>query len=94
MKIDDRKIPIDPLLGVVAGARARPPVRSSPPDRVDLSPTALAIAGLRGEIGAAGVVRAERVTALRAAVASGTYAVPPADVARKVLRELLAELVV
>jgi anti-sigma28 factor (negative regulator of flagellin synthesis) len=93
MKIYDRKLEIDPLLGVVAGARPRPPARASLTDRVDLSSTALALAGLRGELGAVDGVRSGRVAALRGAVASGTYGAPPADVARKVLRELLGELV-
>ena len=50
------------------------------------------LARLRAQIGSVDVVRAELVAGLRAAVESGEYRPDPADVARSMLRDVLAEL--
>jgi anti-sigma28 factor (negative regulator of flagellin synthesis) len=50
------------------------------------------LAGLRAQVGPVDVVRAELVRRLRAAVESGEYRPDPVDVARSMLRDVLAEL--
>ncbi len=97
MKISDLNGVVDPR---VAGAGAAPESAGAPGrtaaaaaqggDAVEVSETARLLAGLaRVNVGE---VRPERVAALRQAVASGTYQVDPAAVARAFLTEVAGHL--
>ena len=50
------------------------------------------LAGLASEVGSLDRLREEKVTGLRALVATGAYSANVQDVARRFLRELLEEL--
>ena len=94
MKIDERKGVLDPLVGVPSAhgvdATAFPRAR----DRVNVSETARELAHLRAQLGGVELLRMEKVTGLRAVMAKGSYSADVRDVSRKLLRELLGQLVV
>jgi anti-sigma28 factor (negative regulator of flagellin synthesis) len=50
------------------------------------------LAGLKAEVGPLDVLREEKVTGLRAVMATGNYSADIQDVARQFLRELLGQL--
>ncbi len=56
--------------------------------RVDLSPLARTLAGLRGEIGDVEAIDEARVAELRQRVQSGSYEPPASEIAEALLREL------
>ena len=98
MKVDERKGPQEPRLG---GPGAIQPAAgtsgpSAPPvsDQVSVSDTARRLAQLRAEVGDVRVdaVRQEKVQGLRAVMAKGHYSADLEGVARKLLREVLGEL--
>lgn len=69
-----------------------PPVASAGADRVSVSPLGRELAHLRGEIGDLDAINEERVVGLRAVMAEGHYSADFQHVARKLLRELLGQL--
>jgi flagellar biosynthesis anti-sigma factor FlgM len=98
MKIDERKGVLDPRLGGPGAVRPEggppPPTgEAAPGDQVSLSRDARLLASLRSEVGTVDTVREGRVEGLQAALAAGQYHVDPADVAAKLLREVMGELV-
>jgi flagellar biosynthesis anti-sigma factor FlgM len=93
MKIDERTVLLDPRLRGVLEARRglaefAPPAR----DRVSVSDAARDLVQLRAALGEIDAPRQEKVTALRAMMAKGSYGADPEQVARKLLREVLGEL--
>jgi flagellar biosynthesis anti-sigma factor FlgM len=80
-----------PAVGDAPEPEASEPGRRS--DRVELSPEARLRAQLRREIGDVEAVPTDKVEALRAEVASGTYHRDPQVVAERLLRELATDLV-
>ena len=95
MKVNERKGVIDPA---VAGSAVRPDgaaAASEPPaaaDRVSVSDAARDLARLRSAVGDVNTVGAERVSGLSAVMAKGQYSADVRDVAAKVLRSILGEL--
>ena len=95
MKVNDRKGPIDPA---VAGPPVRPDggvAASEPPaatDKVSVSDAARDLAQLRGAVGDVNTVNMEKVSGLSAVMAKGQYSADVRDVASKVLRSILGEL--
>jgi flagellar biosynthesis anti-sigma factor FlgM len=95
MKIHERKPLPDPVVASVPGAHGGALPASAATgsrDRVSVSETARELARLRTELGAVDVLRPERVTGLRAVMAKGNYSADFENVARKLLRELLGQL--
>ena len=60
---------------------------------MSVSETARGLAALRSELGELNTVRPERLSGLQAVMAKGQYSADLRDVARKILRELLGQLV-
>jgi anti-sigma28 factor (negative regulator of flagellin synthesis) len=95
MKVNERKGLIDPA---VAGPAVRPDggaVAPEPPastDKVSVSDAARDLARLRGEVGDVNTVNVEKVSGLSAVMAKGQYSADVRDVATKVLRSILGEL--
>ena len=95
MKVNERKGPIDPA---VAGPAVRPDggaVAPEPPaaaDKVSVSDAARDLARLRGAVGDVNTVDTEKVSGLSAVMAKGQYSADVRDVASKVLRSILGEL--
>ena len=94
MKIDERKGVLDPLVGVLPGHGVGATALSGARDRVSVSETARELVHLRAELGGVELLRMEKVTGLRAVMAKGSYSSDVRDVSRKLLRELLGQLVV
>jgi anti-sigma28 factor (negative regulator of flagellin synthesis) len=95
MKVNERKGAIDPA---VAGSAVRPDGAAAAPeppaaaDRVSVSAAARDLARLRSAVGDVNTVSAERVSGLSAVMAKGQYSADVRDVAAKVLRSILGEL--
>lgn len=68
-----------------AGTAAQPTSVTRQPDSISLSPAARALAATQPAADGAGEVRESRVSALKAAIASGTYAVDSSTLARKLV---------
>jgi anti-sigma28 factor (negative regulator of flagellin synthesis) len=94
MKIDERKVTLDALIGDIATARARASGSLGAEDRVEVSAAARVLAELRPALGEVDVVRHDRVIELRATMESGSFRAHPPDIARSLLREVLGQLVV
>jgi flagellar biosynthesis anti-sigma factor FlgM len=82
----DRPDPVRPESGSEVGPGA------PPTDRVNVSEGARELSRLRAAVGDLGAVREGRVAGLRAEMAKGQYGADLQDVARKILRELLGEI--
>ena len=97
MKVDDRKSVLDPRVG---GAQAPVPGGPAPlsggapasADQVSVSDTARDLAKLRSAVGDPDSVREEKIAKLREAVENGTYHPDVRETAKKMLRELLGDL--
>ena len=99
MKINEQKGVLDSHLGGPDAVRQRSgttpaPGRLEAPagDRVSVSDGARELARLRAAVGDVDGIRSERVEALRAEVSAGRYQVDLEATARKLLGELLGEL--
>jgi flagellar biosynthesis anti-sigma factor FlgM len=93
MKIDERKVLLDPrLAGVLEARRGLAILACRARDRVSVSDVARDLVRLHAALGEIDALRHERVTELRAAMANGTYGAESEQVARKLLREVLGEL--
>jgi|SRR5690349_8210080 len=96
MKVNDRKGL--PSQGVQAptGARldgpAEPPAPAAAEDRVSVSDTARDLARLRADLGPVELFREDKVASIRDVMAKGQYSADPPDVARHLLRDVLAQL--
>jgi hypothetical protein len=95
MKVNERKGVIDPA---VAGSAVRPDGAAASPeppvaaDRVSVSDAARDLARLRSEVGDVNTVSMEKTSGLSAVMAKGQYSADPRDVAGKVLRSILGDL--
>jgi len=95
MKVNDRKGPIDPT---VAGPAVRPdggvaaPEPPAATDKVSVSDAARDLARLRSAVGDVNTVDMQKVSGLSAVMAKGQYSADVRDVASKVLRSILGEL--
>ena len=97
MKIQERKGVLDPRLGGPDAVRPDGGSSSGSPapgsgDQVTVSEAARELARLRAEVGDLGAVRQDRVEGLAAVMAKGQYSADFDDVAEKILRELLGEV--
>ena len=95
MKVNDRKGVTDPRL--VGLSAVRPTGGTIPPalpagDRVSVSEAARALARLRAEVGDVGAVDQAKVESLASLVARGQYTVDLREVARRLLRELIGDV--
>jgi len=97
MKVDDRKTVLDPRVGgtpaPAPGGHAAVGGTAPASDRVSVSDTARDLARLRAAVGDAGTVREEKIAALREAVENGSYHPDVRETAKKLLRELIGDLV-
>jgi anti-sigma28 factor (negative regulator of flagellin synthesis) len=97
MRVNERKGVLDPQVGGAGAVRpeggAEPPGGSPDIDRVSVSQAARDLALLRVGVGDVGAVDQEKVAGLSAVMARGQYSADLRDVARKLLREILGELV-
>lgn len=95
MKINERKGVVDPA---VAGSVGRPDGAAAAPeppaaaDRVSVSDAARDLARLRSEVGDVNTVSADKVSGLSAVMAKGQYSADVRQVAAKVLRSILGDL--
>jgi hypothetical protein len=95
MKVNDRKGLIDPALGVSHGVPHGPGAAApigGDGDQVTVSGAARELARLRGEVGDVGAVDQEKLRGLAAVMARGQYSADLRDVAKKMLRELLSDV--
>jgi flagellar biosynthesis anti-sigma factor FlgM len=100
MKIQERKGVLDPRLGgpdaIQAdgpGTTAAPSPGGSDADQVSVSELGRELARLRTEVGNVGDVREDKVRGLQAVMAKGQYSADIRDVARKLLQEILGQVV-
>ena len=97
MKIQERKGVLDPRLGGPDpvrpdGGASGESVAPGSGDQVTVSEAARDLARLRAEVGDLGAVRQDKVEGLAAVMAKGQYSADFHDVAEKVLREVLGEV--
>jgi flagellar biosynthesis anti-sigma factor FlgM len=96
MKIQDRKGVLDPRLGgpepVQTDHREAIAPGAGRSDQVSVSDLGRELARLRAEVGDVGDVREEKVRGLQAVMAKGQYSADIRDVARKLLREILGQV--
>ncbi len=90
MKVNEPKVLLHPRFGGPTGRGSVAPRRAA--DRVSVSDMGRLLVSLKGELGPLDVLREEKVSGLRAALAKGDYSADIQDVAREFLRELLGEL--
>jgi flagellar biosynthesis anti-sigma factor FlgM len=97
MKVSERKGVLDPKVGGLGPVRpdgqAGAPVAPPTTDQVSVSDAARELARLRAEVGDVGEVRTAKVEGLSAVMAKGQYSADVRDVAQKLLRHVLGELV-
>jgi anti-sigma28 factor (negative regulator of flagellin synthesis) len=97
MKVSERKGLLDPKIGGPGPVRpdggAVAPAGPPTIDQVSVSDAARELARLRAEVGDVDTVRVAKVEGLSAVMAKGQYSADVRDVARKVLRHVLGELV-
>jgi len=98
MKVDDRK-GLTPGVGAVGAvqpaAGTAGPSAPSATDQVSVSDTARQLAQLKAQVGDVGQVDAahqEKIQGLQAVMAKGNYSADLEDVARKLLRQVVGEL--
>ena len=95
MKVNEPKVLLHPRFGGPTGRVPTGRVWEAPTSAADpfsVSDRGRLLAGLKGEVGPLDVLREEKVTALRAMMAKGSYSADIQDVAREFLRELLGQL--
>jgi anti-sigma28 factor (negative regulator of flagellin synthesis) len=97
MKIHDRKGVLDPRVGgpdAIQSESLRGPAAPGPgsPDQVSVSELGRSLARFRAEVGDVNEIRDDRVRGLQAVMAKGQYSADIRDVARKLLRELLGQV--
>lgn len=95
MKVDDRKIVTDPRLGTTTPVQPGAVAVSEPVgggDHVTVSSTARDLARLRAEVGDVSAVDQQKLQGLAAVMARGQYSADLRDVAKKILREMMTDL--
>ena len=99
MKVDDRKGLQTPAVGALGAvqpaAGTAGPSAPSTTDQVSVSDTARQLAQLKAEVGDVAQVdatRQEKIQGLRAVMAKGQYSADIEDVARKLLRQVVGDL--
>jgi flagellar biosynthesis anti-sigma factor FlgM len=98
MKIHERKGVLDPRLGgpdaIPTDGRGPAPAPSAGgSDQVSVSEISRELARIRTQVGDVDEVRAEKVRGLQAVMAKGQYSADIRDVARKLLQEILGQVV-
>jgi len=98
MKVDDRKglqTPSVGAVGAVQPAGTTGPSAVSTTDQVSVSDTARQLAQLKaalGDVGQVDAARQQKLQGLRAIMAKGQYSADLEDVARKLLRQVVGDL--
>ena len=97
MKIHERKGVLDPRLGGPDAIHSESPAGATAPggggsDQVSVSDLGRQIASFRSEVGSVHDVREDKVRGLQAVMAKGQYSADIRDVARKLLRDILGQV--
>lgn len=97
MKIHERKGVLDPRLGgpdAIQSESHGGVTAPSPgsPDQVSVSDLGRQIARFRADVGDVNDIREDKVRGLQAVMAKGQYSADIRDVARKLLREILGQV--
>jgi flagellar biosynthesis anti-sigma factor FlgM len=95
MKVDDRKSVTDPRLGTTSTVQPGTAPASEPVsggDQVTVSSAARELARLRAEVGDVSAVDQQKLQGLTAVMARGQYSADLRDVAKKILREMMSDL--
>jgi flagellar biosynthesis anti-sigma factor FlgM len=95
MKVNEQKGVTDPRLGGVQGVRPGGGAEAQAAaggDQVSLSDAARELARMRAQVGDVGAVDQQKVSGLTAVMAKGQYSADFRDVAKKMMRELLGDL--
>ena len=74
------------LRNQAAARKAAPSTNVRQPDAVEISPEARSLSAAREATSTSTDLRADRIAALKAAIANGTYSVPARDLANSMLK--------